>query len=345
MDRYVSERLLGRAGVLLLALQLLVPAPGRGQTKIRLATLLPQGSSQYQALEQMGQEWRTASSGKVTLTIYAGGTMGSEEEMVRRMRVGQIQAATLSVGGLSEIDPAVGALQKIPMVYHSLDELEYVRSKMEPGLERRLNDKGFVVLSWADAGWVHIFSRQPALRPDDFRKTKLFVGASDQDEVKVVKGLRFNAVPLEWSDVLTSLQTGLVDTVPTVPFMALAGQYDMVARHMLELNWVPLVGATVITKKAWDSIPADWQGAFKGSATRGGQHIQSRSRQESDEAVAAMKKRGLQVHAVSPELDAEWRQFAEGVYPTVRGALVPAEMFDEVTRLVAEYRSKEGKGK
>jgi TRAP-type transport system periplasmic protein len=345
MESFVAEKLFRRAGIALLALQLLVPAPGHGQTKIRLATLLPQGSSQYQALEQMGQEWRTASNGKVTLTIYAGGTMGSEEEMVRRMRVGQIQAATISVGGLSEIDPAVGALQKIPMVYHSLDELEYVRSKMEPELERRLNEKGFVVLFWGDAGWVHIFSRQQAFWPDDFRKTKLFVGASDLDEVKVVKGLRFNAVPLEWSDVLTSLQTGLVDTVPTVPFMALAGQYDIVARHMLEVNWVPLVGATVITKKAWDSLPADWQGAFKSICARAGQQMQSRSRQESNEAVAAMKKRGLQVHAVSPELDAEWRQFAEGVYPMVRGALVPAEMFDQVTRLIAEYRSKEAKRK
>jgi TRAP-type transport system periplasmic protein len=345
MESFVVERLMSRVWIALWALQLLVPVPSSAQTKIRLATLLPQGSSQYQALEQMGQEWRTASSGKVTLTIYAGGTMGSEEEMVRRMRVGQIQAATISVGGLSEIDPAVGALQKIPMVYRSLDELEYVRSKMEPELERRLNQKGFVVLFWGDAGWVHIFSRQQALRPEDFRKTKLFVGASDQDEVKVVKGLRFNAVPLEWSDVLTSLQTGLVDTVPTVPFMALAGQYDIVARHMLEVNWVPLVGATVITKKAWDSLPADLQGTFKSAASRTGQQMQSRSRQESNEAVAAMKKRGLQVHAVSPELDAEWRQFAEGVYPMVRGALVPAEMFDQVTRIIAEYRSKEGDGK
>lgn len=343
MELHVAEKLFRRAAITLLALQLFAPAPGHAQRKIRLATLLPQGSSQYQVLEEMGQEWRTTSSGKITLTIYAGGTMGSEEEMVRRMRVGQIQAATLSVGGLSEIDAAVGALQKIPMVYRSLDELEYVRSKMEPELERRLNDKGFVVLFWADAGWVHIFSRQQAFRPDDFRRTKLFVGASDQDEVKVVKGLRFNAVPLEWSDVLTSLQTGLVDTVPTVPFMALAGQYDLVARHMLEVNWIPLVGATVITKKTWDSLPADWQAAFQSAAARAGQQIQSRSRQESEQAVAAMKKRGLQVHAVSPELDAEWRQFAEGVYPMVRGKLVPAEIFDEVTRLIAEYRGKEAR--
>jgi TRAP-type C4-dicarboxylate transport system substrate-binding protein len=84
--------------------------------------------------------------------------------------------------------------------------------------------------------------------------------------------------------------------------------------------------------------------AFKSAAARAGQQMQSRSRQESDQAVAAMKKRGLQVHGVSPELDAEWRQFAEGVYPMLRGNLVPAEMFDEVTRLIAEYRNKEVRG-
>src|SRR5260370_19730816 len=119
MELNVAEKLFRRAGIALLALQLFAPVPGHAQRKIRLATLLPQGSSQYQALEEMGQEWRTASSGKITLTIYAGGTMGSEEEMVRRMRVGQIQAATLSFGGLSRTSPLARALVTIPMVHRT----------------------------------------------------------------------------------------------------------------------------------------------------------------------------------------------------------------------------------
>ncbi len=164
-------------------LALLAPASAHAQTRIRLATLLPRGSSHYHILEGMGQQWRTVSGGGITLTIYPDGTMGGEEDTVRRMRVGEIQAATLSVGGLSEIDPSVGALQKIPMVYRSLEELEYVRAKMQPEMERRLEQKGFIVLFWADAGWVHIFSRKPAFRPDDFRKMKVFVGVSDQEEI------------------------------------------------------------------------------------------------------------------------------------------------------------------
>jgi len=325
--------------LVLLSVALLVPVPGHAQTRVKLATLLPRGGSHYQILAAMGQQWRTLSGGNVALTIYPDGTQGGEEDTVRLMRVGSIQAATLSVSGLSEIDPSVGALQKIPMIYHSLDELEYVRNKMEPELERRLEQKGFVVLFWADAGWVRVFSRNAALRPDDFKKIKVFVGVSDQEEIGMVKGLGFQAVPLAWTDVLTSLQTGLVDSVPTAPFLALAGQYDLVARHMLELNWVPLVGATVITKKAWEKIPADQRDKLLKASADAGKQMQARSRIESDEAVTAMKKRGLQVHPVSQQLENEWRQFSEAIYPKIRGSMVPAEMFDEVRRLVGEYRA------
>lgn len=326
--------------VLLLALfTLLAPVHARGQTRIRLATLLPRGSSQYHTLEEMGQRWRTISNGGISLTIYADGTMGSEEDSVRRMRIGQLQAATLSVAGLSEIDTSVSALQKIPMLYRSLDEVEFLRSRMRPELERRMEEKGFVVLFWGDVGWVHIFSRQPAMRPDEFKKTKVFVGASDNDEASIMKSLGYQVVPLEWSDVLTSLQTGLVDTVPTIPLLALAGQYDLVAKHMLQLNYVPLVGATVITKKTWDWISPALGPALLAASADAGTQIQMKGRAESAEAVEAMKRRGLQVHPVSPELANEWRRFFEAGYPKVRGTMVPADVFDEAQRILAEYRA------
>jgi TRAP-type transport system periplasmic protein len=308
-------------------------------TKIRLGTLLPRGSSHYQILESMGQQWRTASGGAFTLTIYPNGTMGGEEDAVRQMRVGQLQAATLSASGLSAIDPSVGALEKIPMVYRSLPEMEYVRAHMEPEIERRMEAKGFVVLFWADTGWVHIFSRQAATRPEEFKRTKVFVGATDNSELTVAKGLGFPAVPLAWSDVLMSLQTSQVDTIPTAPFMAEAGQYYLVAKHMLEVPWVPLVGATVITKKAWDAIPEQDHDAFRKAALEAGKQMQARGRQESLESIAAMQKRGLQIHSASPELLDEWQRFCETVYPRMRGTMVPADVFDEVVRLTKEYRA------
>ena len=309
--------------------------------RIKLATPIPRGSSHYQVLEAMGQKWRDASGGKVSLAIFGDGTMGGESETVKKMRMGQIQAATLAASGLSEIDPSVGALEKIPLVYRSLDEMEYVRSHMQGEIEKRLEAKGFVVLFWADSGWINIFCRNPALHPEEFKKTKVFVGATDPEEAELVKAMGFPAAPLEWSDVLTSLHTGIVDTIPTAPFLALAGQYNTVAKHMLDLPWVPLVGGTVITTQAWNSIPPEDRDAFRQAAIEAGRQMQARGRQESLEAVEAMKKRGLQVHSVSPQLLDEWQKFAETVYPRMRGTMVPADMFDEVQRLLKEYRAAE----
>lgn len=315
------------------------PAAADGPSRIRLATMAPTGTSYHRALQGMGEKWRQVPGGGIALTIYADGTMGSEPDMVRRMRVGQIQAAMLTVAGLSEIDPSVSALQKMPMMFRSLEEVEYVRSKLQPDLERRLLEKGFVVLFWADAGWVRFFSKEPATRPEDFKKMKVFVTAGDNAQIEIMKAAGYRPVPLEWSDALTGFQTGLIDAVPTVPFHALAGQYYLAAHHMLEVNWVPLVGATLVTKKTWDALPPATRDALVQSAAEAGKQIQERGRKESIESVEAMKKRGLQVHPVAPEVEAEWHRVAQEFYPQVRGKIVPAELFDEVQRLLGEYRA------
>jgi len=309
--------------------------------RIKLATLAPKDTSYHRILLEMGEKWRKASHGQVDLAVYPGGTQGSEADTVKRMNVGQLQAAMLSVGGLSEIDPAVTALQEIPLLFRSLTEVEYVREKLGPDLERRLLAKGFVALFWGDSGWVRFFSRNAATRPDDFKSMKIFVTASDAaKEMQIMQGLGYKPVALDWSDILTSMQTRMIDVVPAPPIIALSGQYYMVTKHMTELNWAPLVGATVITKQAWDAVPQATREALMQAAAEAGKKIQAASRQESEQAVETMKKKlGLEVHPLSPQAEEEWRKFAEGVYPKIRGSLVPAEMFDQVRRLVDEYRA------
>lgn len=320
-------------------------APAPAPVKVKLATLVPKGTSYHQALLAMGEKWRQAPDGGVALTIYTDGTMGSEADIVRRMRVGQLQAAVLTVSGIAEIDPSVGALQTMPLVYRSTDELEYVLAKLRPALEQKLAEKGFVILFWSDAGWVRFFCRHAASRPADLTRMKIFVGAGNTDQIDITKAAGYQAVPLEWSDALTSLRTGMIDVVPVPPFYALAGQFYTVAGHMIELDWAPLAGATVITKKTWDGLTPAARQALLAAAEETAEHIKARGRQENAEAIEAMKKRGLQVHAVSPQAREEWEKLARRVYPRIRGAVVPAETFDEVMRLLAEYRARPGGGK
>ena len=311
--------------------------------KIRLATLAPKDTSLHKTLQQMGESWKKSTGDQVQLTIYTDGTQGGEADMVRRMRVGQIQAAMLSGPGLSQVEDSVRGLQLMPMMFQSLDEFEHVFEQLRPGLEKKFRDKGFEVLLWGDLGWVRFFSKQPGRRIDDYRKMKVFVWSGDARSAEVMKTMRVNPVPAEHTDVLPGLQTGLFDMVPTVPIYALAGQFYGPAPHMLEINWVPLVGATIVTKKAWDATPADKRAALMQAAAEAGKQVRTQGRKEGDEAVAAMVKRGLKVAKPTPEDLADWLKFMDEAYPKIRGNMVPAEMFDEVVKLVKEYRAKGGK--
>jgi len=313
--------------------------------RVRLGTLAPRGSSYTKHLLAMGEQWRQAPGGGVLLTVYPDSVMGSEADMVRRMRLGQLQAGMLTAAGLAEIEPAVTGLQYMPLMFRSLEEVDYIGEKLQPMLEKRLEEKGFVVLFWGDTGWVRFFSKQPVIRPDDLKKTKLFVGAGRPADLESYRAVGCNPVPLETVDILPSLQTGLINAVPLPPSIALAGQVDGVAPHMLDLDWAPLVGAAVMTKKTWDAIPLEGREALRKAATETGRLIRADGRRESVESVEAMRKRGLRVHAVTPDIEAEWRQVVEAAYPKIRGVIVPADIFDEVLTQLKAFRAARGEGK
>jgi len=315
-------------------------SPAAAKQRVKLTTLAPKGSSPHRALQKMGQAWRDISGGTVDVVIYAGGIQGGEAAMVERMGINQSQAALLTGVGLEEIEPAVAGLQTMPMMFRSLEELDHVRTRLRPMLEERMRAKGFVVLFLADAGWVRFFSRTPVVHVDDLRKLKLFTWAGDTDTVRLMNAAGLNPVPLETADILTGLQTGLIDAVPSPPFFALASQIYGPAPHMLELNWAPLVGGLVVTKRAWDKIPAEFRDEFVAAAERAGEEIKVAGRSEAEESIRTMKEKwNLTTHPVSAEIESEWRAAAEQAYPAIRGSLVPEAVFDDVRRLLKEYRS------
>lgn len=323
------------AAVVLLAATVLPAAPA----KVKLGTLAPRGSSYHQSLQQMGEAWKKATGGDVQVTVYTDGAMGGEADVVRKMRIGQVQAALVTGVGLSEIDQSVTCLQMMPMVFRSLEEFEAVSAKMRPDLERRLAAKGFVVLFWVDAGWIHFFTKDPVRTPDEMKRVKLFSWAGDNAGVEILKAGGYQPVPIETADILPGLQTGLIDGIPTIPYYVLTTQIDKHCPHMLDLNWAPLIGGCVITQKAWDAMPPASREAMKAAAEEAGRQITAQGRREAVEATAALQKRGMKVLPVTPDLQAQWETRAEAFYPKIRGAMVPADLFDEVRGLVKEYRA------
>ncbi|UCV30513.1 TRAP transporter substrate-binding protein DctP [Ferribacterium limneticum] len=307
--------------------------------QLRIGTLATKNSLYHRQLMELGEAWRTAQGGNAKYLVYPDGSQGGETDMVRRMRIGQLQGGLLSVVGLREIEPSIAALQNMPLMFKSWEEVDYVREKMRPAMEKKFLDKGFVVLAWGDAGWVRFFSKEPAVRPDDFKKMKFFAWGSEVEQQEIMKSLGYTPVPLETGDILPSIQTGMINAVPSTPYFALATQIYTTASNMLELNWAPIVGALIITKKAWDDLTPEGQAAVREAGAKAGVQLRAKARQEVDDAVDAMKKRGLKVNKPNAEQMQEWNTLADNLYPRIRGKMVPADTFDEVVGHLKAYRA------
>ena len=310
---------------------------------LRIGSLVPKNSLYHQQLLEIGDAWRRAQGEGSRFVVFTDGSQGGEAEMARRMRIGQLQGALLSVVGLREIEPSISALQNLPLLFKGWDEVDHVREKMRPAMEKRFLDKGFVVLGWGDAGWVRFFSKAPAFRPDDYKGMKFFAWGSESEQQAIMKSLGYTPVPLETADILPSIQTGMINVVPSTPYFALASQVYDTASHMLEINWAPIVGALVLTRKAWDDMAPAAQQALRTAGEQAGVQMRNKARKEVDEAVDAMKKRGLTVNKPNPEQMKEWEALAERLYPRIRGNMVPAETFDEVFAHLKAYRNSRGR--
>lgn len=325
-----------------LLLLLAVSAPCFSQPTLKAATIAPKGSIYHRTLQEMGEAYRKASGPGARFLIYTDGIQGTEADTVRRMRVAQLDASMLTVVGLSEIDRSVAALQYMPMMFRSWEELDHVRERLQDELEAKLAAKGFAVLIWGEGGWVQFFTKEPLLHPDEFRRARIFAWSGDIAQAAVMKQLGYQPVPIPIADILPALETGMVDAVPVAPLWTLVGQFDRITSYMLRVNWVPIVGATVMRKQTLESLKPEAREALLATARQATAKLRAHRAVQDEESIRAMEKRGLKVRELSPELERAWRELAERSWPHVRGSMVPAETFDRVREILAEYR-KAGK--
>ena len=332
------------AAVCLLAL---APGPAAAQpTLVKMATLVPDGTSWHLVLKELGAEWSKLSGGKVKVNLYAGGTAGDDPDVVRKMNLGSLQAAVLTSVGLAELDKTIYAFS-IPLAFEDYDEVYYVINKMRPRFEANLLKKGYVVLNWADGGWAQFFTKKPVATPDDLKKLKLFQWAGDQPLLKIWQSAGFNPVAAASTELASGLQTGLFEAFNAPPQVAVITRYYENARYMTDLRWALLMAATVIRKDTWDKIPADLQPKLLDASQRAGAKLQAEIRKSGDADVTAMKgsRTGLVVVPVDAKTKELWRKTAEATYPNVRGTIVPADAFDEALKHRDDYRRQKAAAK
>lgn len=334
------SRVLASLAALVLLAAAAVPAAA-APTRFKVATLAPQGSIWDGGLRAMGARWAKETAERVALAIFPGGVAGDESDIVRKMRVGQFQGAGLTSTGLAEIDPAF-KLFEIPMQFDSWRELAAVLGALEPELDRRLADKGFVRLAWSHGGWVHLFSREPIRTLEDLKRQKLFVWAGADEQVQQWRKNGFQPVALPATEVTLGFQTGLIDVVPTTPAAALSLQWYRQAPYMTALGLAPLVGAVVVRRDAWEKVaPADRE-LLSAAARELEERLAAEVPKQDEESLVQMKARGLTVVELAPDQRAAWTRAAESFAEEARVGTVPPEILSAARKKLAELAEAGG---
>jgi TRAP-type transport system periplasmic protein len=304
----------------------LAPAVRAEPVLIKLGTLAPQGSSWHDLLKELGQRWEQASGGQVKVRIYAGGTQGSEGDMVRKLGIGQLQAAAISNIGMHDVIPEPQAFS-VPFLFDDEKQADCAFERLRPRLEDALSKRGFVALHWAKVGSIYLFCDQPRRTPAEAKTAKVWAWEGDPKSVQGFRAAGLQPVVLAATDIVPSLQTGMIDCVPTVPLYVLTARLFDRANHMMDAAWSHLVGATIVRKDTWEKIDPALRQKLKDIALELGKKVDAEVKRLNSDAVAAMEKQGLKVVPTDP---APWRAAMEKVWPIVRGGVVPAPFFDEV---------------
>ena len=315
--------------------------------RLKLATLAPENSPWHTALADMGAAWAKATAGRVVLTIFPGGSIASESSAIAKMNpaIDGLQAATLTVSGLGEIDDAFNVFG-MPFFFQSDEELAAVQVKLTAILSSRLEAKGYHLVNWGNAGWVQLFSKMPIRTLDDAKRAKLYTTEGEPRSVQWYTQNGFHAVPLKQSDIPTQLKlpTGSINAAPSPPYFALALQFYRDAPYMLDVRLAPLTGATLITDRAWKKISAEDRTKMMEIAAASEKKIQAQAPTLDANAIRDMKestktaKVPFQVVALDATATAQFRAEADKMTASQRGTLVPADVFDAAVRERTAFR-------
>lgn len=316
---------------LVLVLACGIAVAGRAAIVIKLGTIAPEGSIWHDVLLETRNKWREITNGQVELRIYANGVLGGEDEMIRKMQRRSLDALAISGAGLPLIDASVDCLN-LPLFFDSYEDLDRVRNAIAPELEASFAKRGYVVLDWAEAGSVYFFAKSPVRTVDDLRRLRLWTATGNPENESVAKGLGFRVVPLPATDMLMGLETGLVEAIDVPPLFALLDRSYQAAPYMTNLPFAPLNAATVITRSAWERIPAEYREPLRAAARQAAVRLRDDVHRSEQEAITEMKARGLKVVELDAATQADWQRTARAIYPELGCRQNYPELFEKVMR-------------
>ncbi|MGD9302189.1 MAG: TRAP transporter substrate-binding protein DctP [Desulfobacterales bacterium] len=325
-----------------LAALLLISTGGVAVSKtmvIKIATLAPEESTWTEIFNDLNAELETATNNGVRLKIYPGGVLGNEKDMIRKMYVGQIHGALLTSAGLSTIFAEMDVFQ-IPFLFNTYDEVDYALKKMDGFFKKGFADKGYILPSWSEGGFIRMMSTRPIASLDDLKKAKIWTWEDAPMAKAIFNEAGISAIPLSLPDVLVALQTGLVEVVYAPPSGAISLQWFTKTKYMTDFPLMYLIGGIVIKNNIFAKLSPEHRKILLALCSKYMDILKLAVRKENQEAIAVMSKHGVRLIRPSEDQIAEFKDLSTRAMNRQVGKSFSKEVKDEVIGYVEEYRKK-----
>lgn len=322
---------------LVLALAMVIPGSTRTvsaatDTKIRIATLAPRTSELVRGFNKINHGLKQKTGGQWSLQLYPSGIAGDETDVIRKMRVGQMDATAVTSVGLSQVLKELAVLTA-PGVIPTYEALERVQKEFNKEWETKLNENGFRLMGWGEVGLLRYFSKGPVTKPSDLKHMRPWVWPQSHTMKAMWHATGCTGVPLGVPEVYGALQTGMVDSLISTALAAVALQWHSKLNHVTKKTFGPLVGGLVIAKAKWDAIPPDVQNTLAEEIKNSYEGDSRNIRKDDEKAFKRLLERGYTATPYSPEGEKEYEMLARKARESLVGRVYSRELLDRVIQV------------
>ena len=306
--------------------------------ELKIASVAPDGSSWMREMRAGADEIRDRTEGRVVMKFYPGGVMGNDRQVLRKIRIGQLHGGAFAGGGLAARYAAIN-LYSIPLLFRSLDEVDYVRERMDSKLQAGLEAAGFITFGFVEGGFAHMMANEPIGRVEDMRRRKVWIPEGDQVSFLALEALGLSPVALMPTDVLIGLQTGLLDVVAASPVVALVLQWHTTVKYMIDLPIAYSIGIFALDARIFGRLSVDDQETIRVVMSDINRSLDAQARTDNQQAREVMEGFGIEFVSVDSVDVANWQSIISTIYPQLRVRNdIDEEFFDELLKTLREYR-------
>jgi len=286
--------------------------PARAALTVKLATIAPEGSYWMQTMQRGAEEITRRTEGRVKLKFYTGGVMGNDKSVLRKIRVGQLDGGAFTMGGLAAVNPDL-LLYGLPLFYPSTEVVDRVRAVLDPLLVAGLEREGFICFGFAEGGFARFMSREPVDSIASMKGRKMWVPEGDPVSYAGMEMLGLSPVTLPITDVLTGLQSGLVEIVATSSIGAIAFQWHTKVHYITETPVAYVAAALAVKKETFQKMSAEDQAVFREVMVGIYKEMDKQNREDDKAAYEALLAQGVKPVTPKAAEVAVWRRLGRQV--------------------------------